>query len=104
MTLSVETEAALALVAAGVPVTAVERTVRMLELDDFDDQTSVRDKVEQLQADTPGLFTATGPAPAPYGRQRPAPRPGPAKVGQIGDARAAARRRLGLVPSGDDAA
>jgi hypothetical protein len=71
-----ETIAALALVDAGVPASTVERGLRMLDVDQHDDQASIAAKVASLRTDVPALFTGAGAPPPPAGSIPADRRPG----------------------------
>lgn len=61
-----ETLAARALLVAGLADSAVDRVVRMLDVNDSDDRASVDIKVAELKASMPGVF-APGRVPPPAG-------------------------------------
>lgn len=63
-----ETRAALALVAAGIPVTAVDRTMRLLDVGVADNEDTIGTKIAELRTDLPGLFSESAPAGSVDGR------------------------------------
>lgn len=65
--MNAETQAALALVEAGLPAAQVDRVLRMVDVGDTDTPDQVSAKVASLAEEVPGLFTDVKPA----GPQRP---------------------------------
>ena len=104
MTVSAETKAALALVAAGVSPAQAERLLPSLGLDVLASDTQITAAVESLRTDLPAVF-APAPAPAP-GRPvlRDVSKPADRELTGIEAGQARARARFGTHPSGGDAA
>lgn len=64
-----ETQAARSLLAAGVPDAALDRVLRMVDVDDTDDRKSIDVKVAELKATMPAVFAAQRVPPPAGGRR-----------------------------------